>query len=80
MESESRSPIVVTVKHPRDLRHEYRPVLSRISQGCAGMPGNDAVDYTVIRDDWLYSKSRSTIRNSSEQKQLRYADASNAET
>jgi hypothetical protein len=65
-----------TVKPPRDLRYEYRPVLSRLSQGFAGMPGNDAMDYTMIRDDWFYSKSRSTIRKNREQKQLRYTDAS----
>jgi hypothetical protein len=60
----------------RDLRHEYRPILSRLTQGCAGIPGDDAMDYTMMRDDWLYSKSRSTIRKSSEQKQLRYTGAS----
>ncbi|KAH9000715.1 DNase I-like protein [Lactarius hatsudake] len=59
-----------TVKPPRDLRREYRSLLSRLSQGCAGMPGNDAMDYTTIRDDWLYSKSRSTTCRSAEQKQL----------
>ncbi|KAH9020037.1 hypothetical protein EDB85DRAFT_541721 [Lactarius pseudohatsudake] len=58
-EPKSRSP-GFTVKPPRDLRHEYRSLLSRLSQGCAGMPGNDAMDFTTIRDDWLYSKSRST--------------------
>ncbi|KAI9459235.1 DNase I-like protein [Lactarius psammicola] len=60
----------LSVKPPRDLRHDYRPVLSRLSQGCAGMPMDDAMDYTMIRDDWLYSKSRSTIRKKSEQKLL----------
>ncbi|KAF8273650.1 Endonuclease/exonuclease/phosphatase [Lactarius quietus] len=60
----------ITVKPPRDLRHEYQPVLLRLSEGCAGTPGNDAVDYTMIRDDWLYSKSWSSIRKNSEQKQL----------
>lgn len=60
----------LSVKPPRDLRHEYRSLLSRLSQGCAGMPGNDAMDYTTIRDDWLYSKSRSTTCKGAEQKQL----------
>ncbi|KAH9077847.1 DNase I-like protein, partial [Lactarius deliciosus] len=55
---------------PRDLRHEYRSLLSRLSQGCAGMPGNDAMDYTTIRDDWLYSKSRTATYKNAEQKQL----------
>ncbi|KAH9171822.1 Endonuclease/exonuclease/phosphatase [Lactarius sanguifluus] len=66
----------LSVKPPRDLRHEYRSLLSRLSQGCAGMPGNDAMDYTTIRDDWLYSKSRSTACKNAEQKQLRYTCAS----
>jgi hypothetical protein len=65
-----------SVKPPRDLRHEYRPVLSRLSLGCAGTPGNEAADYTMLRDDWLYLKSRSTIRKMSEQRQLRYTGAS----
>ena len=65
----------LTVKPPRDLRNEYRPVLSRLSQGWAGTPGNDSEDYAIIRDDWLYSKSRSSIRKNSEQKQLRYTGA-----
>ncbi|KAH8997936.1 DNase I-like protein [Lactarius akahatsu] len=60
----------LALKPPRDLRHEYRSLLSRLSQGCAGMPGNDAMDYTTIRDDWLYSKSRSTTCKNAEQKQL----------
>ena len=65
-----------SVKPPRDLRHEYRPVLSRLSRGCAGTPGNEDVDYTMLRDDWLYLKSRSTIREMSEQRQLRYTGES----
>ena len=64
------------VMPPHDLRHEYRPVHSRLTQACAGMPGDDATDYNTIRDDWLYSKSRLTIRKNSEQKQLRYTGAS----
>ena len=60
---------------PRDLRQEYRPVHSRLTQGCAGMPGNDDTDYSMIRDDWLYSKTQLTIRKISEQKQLRYTSS-----
>ncbi|KAI0305104.1 Endonuclease/exonuclease/phosphatase [Multifurca ochricompacta] len=61
----------LSVRHPGDLRHICRPVYTRLPLGCAGMPEDDTVDYVLMRDDWLSSKSRSTVRKSSKQQQLR---------
>ena len=64
----------VSVKPPRDLRRACQPVHLSLSLGCAGRPVNDAADYVVIRDDWLWSRSLSlaTVRKDPEKKQLRF--------
>lgn len=64
----------VSVRPPRDLRLACQPVHLSLSLGSAGQPVDDAADYVVIRDDWLWSRSLShaTIRKDSETKQLKY--------
>ena len=66
----------VLVRPPRDLRLACQPVHLSLSLGSAGQPVNDAVDYVVIRDDWLWSRSLShpTVRKDSETNQLRYTN------
>ena len=68
----------VSVKPPRDLRLACQPVHLSLSLGSAGQPVDDAADYALIRDDWLWSRSLShaTVKNDSETKQLKYVSGS----
>ncbi|KAI9513375.1 DNase I-like protein [Russula earlei] len=62
----------LSVKPPRDLRRTCQPVHASLSLSCAGQPVHDVADYTVICDDWLWSRSLSlaAVRMTSEKKQL----------
>jgi hypothetical protein len=70
-------PCGFAVKPPRDLRRACQPVHYSLSPGCAGHPVNDTADYVIIRDDWLWSRSLSTVENASKKKQLRYVSDPN---
>ncbi|KAI0049485.1 DNase I-like protein [Auriscalpium vulgare] len=60
-----------SVTPPRDLRHSAAFLHERLSPACAGEPGDDVADFNTIRDEWLYTKARSTVEKDAEQKSLR---------
>jgi phosphatidylinositol-bisphosphatase len=52
--------IVSTI--PPDLRIINKPLLKRLSPASAGLPGDDAIDIQVIRDEWIRNKARSLVK------------------
>ncbi|KAI0074264.1 DNase I-like protein [Panus rudis PR-1116 ss-1] len=41
---------------PPDLRHAHRPLHTLLSPASAGQPGDEALDISLIREDWMRSK------------------------
>ncbi|KAI3614190.1 oculocerebrorenal syndrome of lowe [Moniliophthora roreri] len=59
----SRSINIPTLsKIPPDLRTETKPLHSRLSLASAGIPGDDADDILLIREGWVRSRARNTVR------------------
>ncbi|KAI0258569.1 Endonuclease/exonuclease/phosphatase [Gloeopeniophorella convolvens] len=56
---------------PLDIRQTRRPVYSRLSLGCAGMPGDEVNDFFTIRDHWLHTEAKSAAPRDPERTRLR---------
>ncbi|KIP04826.1 hypothetical protein PHLGIDRAFT_129265 [Phlebiopsis gigantea 11061_1 CR5-6] len=41
---------------PQDLRHARRPLYDLLSESCAGTPGDDALDISLVREHWTRSQ------------------------
>ncbi|KAG2754311.1 DNase I-like protein [Suillus brevipes Sb2] len=42
---------------PRDLRTVNIPLHTQLSPASAGLPGDDAVDISIVRENWIYNKA-----------------------
>ncbi|KAJ3555817.1 hypothetical protein NM688_g2364 [Phlebia brevispora] len=54
--SKSRPEILSAI--PTDLRHAHRSIYELLSKAYAGSPGDDRVDISVVREEWIRSKIR----------------------
>ncbi|KAF7795709.1 hypothetical protein EIP86_006874 [Pleurotus ostreatoroseus] len=61
--------IVSTV--PADLRHAHRPTHTLLSNGHAGSPGDDMLDISIIREEWIKSKVKEFYTSSNDVSTLR---------
>lgn len=41
---------------PPDLRHVHRPLHTLLSPASAGLPGDDVLDVSLIREEWVKQK------------------------
>lgn len=58
---------------PPDLRMLQKPVHTLLSPASAGLPGDEALDIAVIREDWMRRRVRSHLLLSAERRSsLRY--------
>ena len=77
--SESRIPfnpdflVAVVSTVPPDLRLLQKPVHTLLSSASAGLPGDEALDMSIIREDWMRRRVRSHLLLSAERRSsLRY--------
>jgi phosphatidylinositol-bisphosphatase len=54
---ETRADLIPAFSSPRDLRTVNIPLHTQLSPASAGLPGDDAVDISIVRENWIYNKA-----------------------
>jgi hypothetical protein len=53
----TRADLIPAFSSPIDLRTVNIPLHMQLSPASAGLPGDDAVDISIVRENWIYNKA-----------------------
>lgn len=53
----TRADLILAFSSPVDLRMVNVPLHTRLSPASAGLPGDDADDISIVRENWIYNKA-----------------------